>query len=131
MTDIISLLDDPATTVAVVGATDDRSKYGNRIYRDLKNKGFRVFAVNPKRDTVEGDPAFTSLDDLPEHPTIVDYVVPPPATLEILEQARRLGLLNAWIQPGAEDPAVLEYLEEHGFTYLANACIMVESRAVA
>ena len=131
MSDIITLLTRPETTVAVVGATDDPAKYGHRIYRDLKSKGFRVFAVNPNRDTVDGDRAFRSLGDLPEVPTIVDYVVPPRLTLRVLEEARSLGLLNAWIQPGAESEDVLDYLDENGFTYLANACIMVESRAVA
>ncbi len=128
MRDIIQLLDEPDTTVAVVGATDDRSKYGNTIYRDLRRKGFRVFAVNPNRDTVEGDRAYRSLADLEEPPTIVDIVVPPRVALEVLKTARELGYLNVWVQPGAESPEVLAYLQEHGFNYLAHACIMVESR---
>ena len=48
--DFAALLTDPATTIAVVGATDDPAKFGGRIYRDLKGKGFRVLAVNPRRD---------------------------------------------------------------------------------
>ena len=131
MFDIATLLRDPDTTVAVVGATDTAGRYGGRVYRDLKSKGFRVFAVNPTSDTVDGDPAYDSLSDLPERPTLVNYVVSPRRTLRTLEEAGRLGLLNAWIQPGAEDADVLRYLETHGFSYLANACIMVQSRPVA
>ena len=77
MDDFAALLTDPATTIAVVGATDDPAKFGGRIYRDLKGKGFRVLAVNPGRDTVDGDPCYPSLAALPEAPTIVDLVVPP------------------------------------------------------
>ena len=126
--DIPTLLHQPGTTVAVVGATDSPTKYGARIYRDLKSKGFRVFAVNPTRDEVDGDPCWHHLSDLPETPTIVDFVIPPPRTLHTLGECLELGLMNVWIQPGAEDEAVFAFLEEHPFNYLANACIMVQAR---
>jgi len=128
MIDISALLDKPDTTVAVVGASDNPSKYGYVIYRDLKRKGFTVFAINAKRTTVDGDPAFASLTTLNEKPTIVTMVVPPEATLTILKECKELGLDNIWIQPGAENPAVLRFLQENDFNYLANACIMVLSR---
>ena len=128
MIDIDQLLQRPDTTVAVVGATDDPSKYGHEIYRDLKMKGFVVWPVNPGRETVDGDKAYASLADLPESPTIVDLVVPPAVTLKVLAECKELGLMNAWVQPGAENPEVLRYLRENGFNYLANACIMVQSR---
>jgi predicted CoA-binding protein len=95
------LLHEPGTTVAVVGATDDLTKYGGRIYRDLKYKGFTVFAVNPGRTSVDGDPCWPSLAELPD---------------------------NVWIQPGAEDEAVLDYLDTHAFNSLTDACIMIEAR---
>ena len=131
MPDIATLLDLPETTVAVVGATDDPAKYGSRIYRDLKAKGFTVFAVNPGRDTVDGDPAYPSLTDLPERPTIVNLVVPPPAAVDVIRRAHAAGLENFWLQPGSESPEAHEYLTEHGLNHLAGACIMVQSRAVA
>ncbi len=58
MKDILQLLEEPSTTVAVAGATDNPSKYGAVIYRDLKLKGFTVYPVNPNRSTVDGDPSF-------------------------------------------------------------------------
>lgn len=131
MNDIAKLLDRDDTTVAVVGATDDPAKYGAVIYRDLKRKGYEVFAVNPNRDTVDGDPAFKSLDALPAKPTIVNIVVPPQATLRVLEKSLELGMKNVWVQPGAESPAVMAFLNEHDFNYLANSCIMVRSRVRA
>lgn len=127
--DILTLLTAPDTTVAVVGATDNPSKFGNRIYRDLKAKGFTVFAVNPYRDEVDGDPCWRSVSDLPERPTIVDFVVPPKRTLSVLEECLEAGYTNVWIQPGAENTEVVEYLEEHDFNHLVDACIMVEAIA--
>ena len=129
--DIASLLSEQNTTVAVVGATDNPSKYGYVIYRDLKRKGYRVLAVNPGRPTVDSDPAYKDLRSLPEKPTIVNIVVPPPVAASVLKESLELGLMNVWLQPGAESPENLAYLQENGFNYLANACIMVESRVQA
>ena len=131
MTDIASLLNEPETTVAVVGATDNPMKYGSVIYRDLKRKGYSVFPVNPNRTEVDGDKAYPTLDELPESPTIVNVVVPPSVTIRVLKKSLELGLKNVWLQPGAESPESLAFLQEHGFNYLANACIMVESRLAA
>ncbi len=128
MTDIVTLLDSPDATVAVVGATDDPSKYGYVIYRDLKRKGYTLFPVNPNRATVDGDEAFSSLGAIPSTPTIVNLVVPPDVTLRILEECRKLGLKNVWLQPGAENPETMGFLQGNDFNYLANACIMVQSR---
>ncbi len=125
------MLRDPETTVAVVGATDDPAKYGSVIYRDLKRKGFAVRPVNPTRPSVDGDPTYATIGDLPAEPTIINIVVPPSVTIDVLRQAKDLGYMNVWLQPGAENPAALTYLQEEGFTYLANACIMVQSRVRA
>ena len=128
MDTISTLLNEGNPAIAIVGATDNPEKYGNRIYRDLKAKGFRVYPVNPTKDTIDGDTAYADLGDLPETPDIVNFVVPPPRTLRLLARAKELGLMNAWVQPGAENDEVLAYLADNGFDYLANTCIMVQSR---
>lgn len=122
------LLESPDTTIAVVGATANPSKYGNIIYHDLKSKGFTVYAVNPYRDEIDGDPCWRSLADLPDPPTIVDIVVPPARTVAVLQECLDLGLRNVWIQPGAADRAVREFVEEHDFNALIDVCIMVQAR---
>ena len=124
---IITLLNEGDPVVAVVGATDNPLKYGNRIYLDLKRKGFRVYPVNPSRDSVDDDQAYASLADLPESPDIIDFVVPPTRTLRVLEQANELGFTTVWIQPGAGSDDVVTYLDDHGFNYVTDACIMVDS----
>ena len=87
-----------------------------------------VFPVNPNRSTVDGDRSYNHLQDLAQKPSIVNIVVPPDVTLEILDQCLESGLMNVWLQPGAESPQTLAFLQQHNFNYLANACIMVESR---
>ena len=118
--------DDPL--IAVVGATDNPAKYGAIIYRTLKRKGYRVVAVNPNRSTVDGDPAYPTLAELPVVPDIIDIVIPPQRALDVLEQAERLGMRTVWVQPGAESPAVVRHLQDNGFAYIVDACIMVAAR---
>jgi predicted CoA-binding protein len=129
MDPITALLYESDPVIAVVGATDNLNKYGAIIYRDLKAKGYRVLPVNPTRDTVDGDIAYPDLGSLPETPDIVNIVVPPQRTLRVLDKAEELGIENIWIQPGAEDQAVMDRLQSGPFQYLANACIMVRARA--
>ncbi len=124
-------LQDPEATIAVVGATDNPHKYGNVIYRDLKRKGYRVFPVNPGRDSVDGDPAYASVADLPVAPDIIDLVVPAAVGLEVVRQALDVGYDRIWVQPGAESPELLRMLQEADAEYLAHACIMVRSRVAA
>lgn len=128
METVSTLLSEGDPVIAIVGATDNPAKYGYRIYRDLKRKGYRVFPVNPTRDTIDGDPVFADLAELPEPPDIVTYVVPPQRTLRLLKRAKELGLMRVWVQPGAENADVMAYLEANNFDYMAKACIMVRSR---
>lgn len=119
-------LDDPL--IAVVGATDHPGKYGGIIYRDLKNKGYRVVGVNPGRSEVDQDRAYPTLADLPERPDIVNVVIPPRRTLALLDEVAALDDVAVWIQPGAADDAVRARVDELGIPSLIDACIMVRAR---
>ena len=119
----------PDPLIAVVGATDHPAKYGGKIYRELKTKGYRVVPVNPGRATVDGDIAFASVADLPEPPDIINVVVPPSRTLLLLDQIADMDDVAVWIQPGAADDAVRDRVNELGFPVLIDACIMLHSRS--
>ena len=120
-----------AGPIAIVGANDDPGKYGSVIYRDLKAKGYDVFAVNPNRETVDGDPSYASLANLPQAPTIVNFVVPPQVSLQVLAEAKELGHTLVWMQPGSSSPQVREFIEANEFDALIDACIMVQTRVKA
>jgi predicted CoA-binding protein len=113
---------------AVVGASADRAKYGNRILRDLRRANYTVYAVNPKGGGIEGQPAFSTLAELPESPQVVDVVVPPSVTEEIVRQCAELGLARVWMQPGAESQAAIDYCHEHDIKVVHHVCAMVHKR---
>lgn len=114
-----------ARPVAVVGASSNREKYGNIILRNLRGRGWRVFAVNPNEAEVEGQPAYPTLKDCPETPALAVMVVPPWVTRRVLEEAQALGVERIWIQPGAGSDEVTEHAAKLGLRVIDGACIMV------
>jgi len=113
---------------AVVGVSQDRSKFGNRVFRTLREAGYVVYPVNPRGGEVEGVPVYPSLADLPERPEVVDMVVPPAVTEQVVKEAHRLGLTRIWMQPGSESEAAIAYCREHGLEVVYDTCAMVHKR---
>ncbi len=110
---------------AVVGASNDKSKYGNRIYLKLKEFGYKVYPVNRREQLIEGDTAYTSLTDLPERPAVINMVVPPTEAPAVVEQAKAAGAQAIWFQPGAENPAAAQWAQDHKLDVI-EACILVQ-----
>jgi predicted CoA-binding protein len=110
---------------AVVGASNDSSKYGNRIYKNLRSRDYEVYAVNPSLDEMEGDKCYHTLVDIPVKVGVVDIVVPPQVTEEIVKQCHELGLDRIWMQPGAESEAAIDYCHRHNLRVVHGACVMV------
>lgn len=109
---------------AVVGASDDREKFGNITFRELKKRGKRVYPVKPRAAGVEGDPCYPSLSALPESVERVLVVVPPAASENVVKEAKAAGLTNIWFQPGAESEAALAYCAENGMVAISGQCIL-------
>ena len=109
---------------AVVGASIHSDKYGYKLYKKLKDFGYRVYPVNPGYDMVDGDKCYQNLSDLPERPDVIDMVVNPRIGHDIIEEAASLEIPYIWLQPGTHDPAIIQQLEEKGITYVKN-CVLV------
>ena len=129
--DATALLRSTDTRIAVVGASNDPSKYGNIIVENLLQHGYQVVPVNLKGGTIAGLPAFRSLMELPEAVDIVDVVTPPSATRQVLKDAAAAGLDLVWLQDGSFDDPVIEAARAAPFKTVHGACIMVVARSVA
>ena len=112
-------------TWAVVGVSQDANKYGARIFRTLREAGYAVYPVNPKGGDIDGSPVYRSLADLPSKPEVVDLVVPPEVTEQVVRAAHDLGLMRIWMQPGSESDAAIEYCQTTGMQVIYGACAMV------
>jgi len=109
---------------AVVGVTPKKEKFGYKIWKLLKAKGYQVYAVNPKYDEIEGDKCYSSLKALPSVPEVVDLVVPPSLSLQVVDEANDLGIKYLWFQPGTSDIDVLNKVKALGITAI-NDCVLV------
>ena len=113
-------------TCAVVGASRDRSKFGNISVRAHLQQGYEVFPVNPHADEVEGLPAFRSLADVPvESLDRVTVYLPPHLTLELLDEIHEIAPTEVWLNPGSVDEDVRARAEQLGIKII-EACSIVD-----
>jgi predicted CoA-binding protein len=111
---------------AVVGASTDRSKYGNKVLRAYLQNDKEVYPVNPKAETVESLQAYPDLASLPVVPRGISVITPPAVTEKVVEQAAALGIRFVWMQPGAESPAAVQAAEKAGIEVIADgSCALV------
>jgi predicted CoA-binding protein len=90
-------------TVAIVGASSDRSKFGNKSVRAHAAQGYRVFPVNPKGGEIEGLPAYASVAEIPvARLDRVSMYVPPAVGMKLLDEIAAKGCDELWLNPGSE-----------------------------
>lgn len=113
-------------TVAILGASADRSKFGNKAVRAFQAKGYTVYPVNPKGGEVEGLPVYTSLAAIPAEVELdrVSVYLPPAIGFKALPEiaARKTGEL--WLNPGSESDELVEAAEKLGLNVI-QACSIV------
>jgi len=111
---------------AVVGASRDRHKYGNKVLRCYVQRGRLAFPVNPNATEVEGLPAFPDLTGLPEPVHGVSVITPPAVTERIVEDLPASGAAWVWMQPGAESERAILRAEALGLGVIAGGpCLLV------
>jgi uncharacterized protein len=115
-----------ADVFGVVGASADRSKYGNRVLRCYLMNGRSAVPVNPKEAQIEGIPCVPSVADLPPEVESISVITPPAVTEQVVVQAAAKGIKNIWMQPGAESPRAIAFCREQGINVIADgSCILV------
>lgn len=111
---------------AVVGASPDRAKYGNKVLRCYLQNGRDAVPVHPKEASVEGVAAFPSLSAIPGGVGAVSVITPPAVTEKVVEEAAKLGVRHVWMQPGAESETAVRRARELGLNVIAGGpCVLV------
>lgn len=95
-------------TVAVVGASSDRRKFGNKALRAFQAEGYRVIPINPHEAAIEGIRAYRSVLDVPDTIDMATVYVQPEVGVRLLTEFDRKGIPEIWINPGAESPELLD-----------------------
>jgi predicted CoA-binding protein len=115
-----------AETYAVVGASSNRAKFGNRVFRAILASGRHASPINPTASQVEGHTAYASIADLPVVPDSISIITPPHITREIVADAITAGVKNIWMQPGAQDDDASQSARAAGLNVIDDgSCILV------
>ncbi len=111
---------------AVTGVSRDPEKYGYKVYRALKAAGYTVFAVNPNAETIDDEPCYPTLDNVPGPIDCVVTVTPPLITEETIRDAAHLKIPYLWMQPGSDSTAAYNLASSLSLQVVAEGpCIMV------
>jgi len=111
-------------TVAIIGASSDRQKFGNKAVRAFREQGYQVYPVNPKEPEIEGLPAYKSIADVPGRPEMITVYVPPPVLMKLLPEIAKKGCDELWLNPGTESAEVLAETERLGLNAIQACSIM-------
>ena len=115
----------PEQTIAIIGASTDRSKYGNIAVRAYVDLGWKVYPVNPKADTIEGLQAYASIKDIPGHVERASIYLPPKVFLAVLDDIAAKNPAEVWLNPGSESEEVVAKARELGLNII-QACSIVD-----
>src|SRR6267378_5063808 len=111
-------------TVVIIGASNDRRKFGNKAVRAFLKQGYTVYPVNPKETEVEGLPSYKTIAEVPTKPQMVSVYLPPPVLLKLLPDIAAKGCEELWLNPGTESDDVLAEAERLGLNVI-QACSIV------
>ena len=111
-------------TVAVIGASSNRSKFGNKALRAFAKRGYRVVAVNPNEREVEGHRTYPSVLDVPGDIDMATVYIPATEGVKVLDDLAEKGVPEIWLNPGADDDPVVERARELGLNII-QACSII------
>ena len=127
---MIELLKDKNNSIALIGASTNKNKFGYKILIDLVSKDYDVIPVNNKEVEIEGRKVFKTVQEIADCPSIINFVVPPNIGFKITKDLVEKGYDNFWYQPGAESAEISEYLDSNRKNYIDDKCIMVVSNLI-
>jgi len=111
-------------TVAVIGASSNRDKFGNKALRAFAHKGYTVYPINPTESDVEGHTAFRSVLDVPGPIELATIYVPAAIGVAVMDDIAKKGIPEVWLNPGADAPQVVEKARSLGLKTVRHCSII-------
>jgi predicted CoA-binding protein len=113
-----------AKTVAVIGASRSRQKFGNKALRAFESRGYTVVAINPNETEVEGHKTYPTVLDYPGTIDMATVYVPPDEGMGVMDDLKKKGVPEVWLNPGADDDAVVRHARQLGLNVIQACSIM-------
>jgi hypothetical protein len=112
---------------AVVGSFRNEEKYAYKIFRNLINKGYEVFPINPRMNEVDGKICYKNVIDIPFEVEVANLVTPPLTTESVVKDCLQKGIRKVWMQPGAESQAAIKFCNDNNIELIYGMCVMLET----
>ena len=116
---------DKAYKYAIVGVSEDKGKWGRKLFDKMTMLGFEVYPVNPKYEKIDNFTCYPSLDQISAEIDVLIVVVPPVVGVEVVKKAVELGIAKVWMQPGSESDEAIKLCNQHGIEFVT-ACFVVD-----
>jgi predicted CoA-binding protein len=113
-----------AKTVAVIGASSNRDKFGNKALRAFQARGYTVIPINPTEAEVEGHKTYASVLDVPAPIDLATFYVPPQVGVRVMDEVARKRIPEVWLNPGADDLQVVTRAHELGLKTVRQCSII-------
>ena len=117
-------MNSPGKTVAVIGASSNRRKFGNKALRAFESRGYTVIPINPHEREVEGHATYASVLDVPGPIDMATVYVPAAAGVTVMDDLAKKGVAEIWLNPGADDDAVVARARTLGLN-VVQACSII------
>lgn len=115
-----------SSAYAVLGASTNREKYGNKVLRCYMQHQLTVYPVNPRAQIIEGITCFADIQSLPAEVKSISVITPPSITEQIVLEAAKKGILHIWMQPGAQSDLAVKRCMDANINVIADgSCILV------
>jgi predicted CoA-binding protein len=111
--------------MAVAGASRNPKKFGGAVFKELKEKGFELYPINPNADEIQGVKCYPSVTDLPENVKHLFIVTPKTETKTIVNAAVEKGMEMIWIQQKSNTPEAVKIIEDAGIQLVHNKCMLM------
>ena len=98
-----------AKVVAIIGASSDRRKFGNRALRAFRQQGYTVIPINPTEGRIEGLTAYKSVLDVPGTIDMASFYVPPDVGQGVMDEVAKKGIAEVWLNPGADSERLIRH----------------------
>jgi predicted CoA-binding protein len=95
-------------TVAIIGASSNPRKFGNRAIRAFRRQGYTVIPINPHEPMIEGLKAYASVLDVPGDIDMATFYVPPAIGRKVLAEVAQKRIPEVWLNPGSESDDLIQ-----------------------
>ncbi len=125
MDEILEVLEN-TRTIAVIGASKDRTKPSRSVMRYLMRHGYKCYPVNPTADVIGGLKSYKSILDIPDEIDVADVFLPSEKVIEIVDDVVKKNVKVLWMQEGIINEKAAEIARSHGIKVIMDKCMMKE-----